>query len=152
MATYLGTHGSKIQNYTTDPDNPNTGEVSIQLISKGLLPLLFVGAGCARAAGCRGHQWRNPRGCGLAIAVANADQVGIAAFADVAVGAIGTGAVVQATDHGPLGFDQGFDFKAQVVEERLVVLPEGLLVQAVAGEQAHAFEEPKAQPGLQPSP
>ena len=27
MATYLGTHGSKIQNYTTDPDNPNTGEV-----------------------------------------------------------------------------------------------------------------------------
>ena len=27
MATYLGTHGSRIQNYTTDPDNPNTGEV-----------------------------------------------------------------------------------------------------------------------------
>ena len=27
MATYLGTHGSKIQNYTTDPDNPITGEV-----------------------------------------------------------------------------------------------------------------------------
>ena len=27
MATYLGTHGSKIQNYTTNPDNPNQGEV-----------------------------------------------------------------------------------------------------------------------------
>jgi hypothetical protein len=27
MATYLGTHGGRIQNYTTDPDNPNTGEV-----------------------------------------------------------------------------------------------------------------------------
>ena len=27
MATYLGTHGSRIQNYTTDPSNPNTGEV-----------------------------------------------------------------------------------------------------------------------------
>ena len=27
MATYLGTHGSKIQNYTTNPDNPNEGEV-----------------------------------------------------------------------------------------------------------------------------
>ena len=27
MAEYLGTHGSRIQNYTTDPDNPNTGEV-----------------------------------------------------------------------------------------------------------------------------
>ena len=27
MATYLGTHGSRIQNYTTDPDNPNNGEV-----------------------------------------------------------------------------------------------------------------------------
>ena len=27
MATYLGKHGSKIQNYTTNPDNPNEGEV-----------------------------------------------------------------------------------------------------------------------------
>jgi len=27
MATYLGTNGSRIQNYTTDPDNPNAGEV-----------------------------------------------------------------------------------------------------------------------------
>jgi|TARA_E500000318_G_C3516686_1_gene194637 hypothetical protein len=27
MATYLGTHGGRIQNYTTNPDNPNTGEV-----------------------------------------------------------------------------------------------------------------------------
>ena len=27
MATYLGTHGSKIQTYTSDPGNPNTGEV-----------------------------------------------------------------------------------------------------------------------------
>jgi len=27
MATYLGTHGSRIQTYTTDPDNPNKGEV-----------------------------------------------------------------------------------------------------------------------------
>ena len=27
MATYLGTHGGRIQDYTTDPDNPNTGEV-----------------------------------------------------------------------------------------------------------------------------
>ena len=27
MATYLGTHGSRIQNYTTNPDNPNEGEV-----------------------------------------------------------------------------------------------------------------------------
>jgi hypothetical protein len=27
MATYLGTHGSKIQTYTSDPSNPNTGEV-----------------------------------------------------------------------------------------------------------------------------
>ena len=27
MATYLGTHGGRIQNYTTDPDNPKTGEV-----------------------------------------------------------------------------------------------------------------------------
>ena len=27
MAEYIGTHGSKIQNYTTDPDNPNTGQV-----------------------------------------------------------------------------------------------------------------------------
>ena len=27
MATYLSTHGSRIQNYTTDPSNPNTGEV-----------------------------------------------------------------------------------------------------------------------------
>ena len=88
----------------------------------------------------------------MAIAVANANQVGIAALADAAVGAIGTGAVVQTTDHGPLGFHQGFDLKAQVVEEGLVVLPEGLLVEAVARQQAHAFEEAQAQPGLQPSP
>ena len=27
MATYLGTNGGRIQTYTTDPDNPNTGEV-----------------------------------------------------------------------------------------------------------------------------
>ena len=27
MATYLGTHGSRIQTYTSDPSNPNTGEV-----------------------------------------------------------------------------------------------------------------------------
>ena len=27
MATYKGTHGTKIQNYTTDPDNPLTGQV-----------------------------------------------------------------------------------------------------------------------------
>ena len=27
MATYLGTHGSKIQTYSTDPTYPNTGEV-----------------------------------------------------------------------------------------------------------------------------
>ena len=27
MATYLGKHGSKIQNYTTNPDNPNEGEL-----------------------------------------------------------------------------------------------------------------------------
>ena len=27
MATYLGTNGSRIQNYTTNPDNPNEGEV-----------------------------------------------------------------------------------------------------------------------------
>ena len=27
MATYLGIHGGKIQDYTTDPDNPITGEV-----------------------------------------------------------------------------------------------------------------------------
>jgi len=27
MATYLSTNGSRIQNYTTDPDNPNNGEV-----------------------------------------------------------------------------------------------------------------------------
>ena len=27
MATYLGTHGSRIQTYTTNPDNPNEGEV-----------------------------------------------------------------------------------------------------------------------------
>ena len=27
MATYLGTHGGKIQNYTTNPDNPPEGEV-----------------------------------------------------------------------------------------------------------------------------
>ncbi len=27
MATYLGKHGIKIQNYTTNPDNPNQGEV-----------------------------------------------------------------------------------------------------------------------------
>jgi len=27
MTTYLGTHGSRIQNYTTNPDNPNEGEV-----------------------------------------------------------------------------------------------------------------------------
>ena len=27
MATYLGKHGSKIQNYTTNPDNQNEGEV-----------------------------------------------------------------------------------------------------------------------------
>ena len=59
---------------------------------------------------------------------------------------------MQAADHGPLGFHQGFDFKAQVVEEGLVVLPEGLLVEAVAGQQTHAFKEAQAQPGLQPSP
>ena len=27
MATYLGTHGNRIQNYTTDPSNPIQGEV-----------------------------------------------------------------------------------------------------------------------------
>ena len=27
MATYLGTHGSRIQNYTADPANPKDGEV-----------------------------------------------------------------------------------------------------------------------------
>ncbi len=27
MATYLGTHGGKIQTYSTDPTYPNTGEV-----------------------------------------------------------------------------------------------------------------------------
>ena len=27
MATYLGTHGTKVQDYTTDPDNPITGQV-----------------------------------------------------------------------------------------------------------------------------
>jgi len=27
MATYIGTHGSKVKNYTTDPDNPNVGQV-----------------------------------------------------------------------------------------------------------------------------
>ena len=27
MATYIGTHGSKVKTYTTDPDNPNVGQV-----------------------------------------------------------------------------------------------------------------------------
>ncbi len=36
MATYLGTHGSRIQNYTTDPDNPNTGEVWYNATAKTL--------------------------------------------------------------------------------------------------------------------
>ena len=117
---------------------------SVQLIGQGLEALVLIRARCARAAGCGRHQWRDPRRFGLAIAVANADQVGIAALADAAVGAIGTGAVVQTTDHGPLRFHQGFDLKAQIVEEGLVVLPEGLLVEAVARQQAHAFKEAQA--------
>ena len=27
MATYIGTHGGKVQDYTTDPDNPIVGQV-----------------------------------------------------------------------------------------------------------------------------
>ena len=124
----------------------------VQLIGQGLHVLFGLWAWCARTAGRRRHQRRNPRRLGLPVAVANADQIGVTAFAHAAVGAVGTRAVVQATDHGPLGFDQGLDFKAQVIEEGLIVLAEGLLVEAVAGEQAHAFEETEAQPGLQPCP
>ena len=36
MATYLGTHGGRIQNYTTDPDNPNAGEVWFNATSNSL--------------------------------------------------------------------------------------------------------------------
>ena len=42
MATYLGTHGSKIQNYTTDPDNPNTGEVWFNATTSNVLKFQYT--------------------------------------------------------------------------------------------------------------
>ena len=36
MATYKGTHGTKIQNYTSDPANPLTGQVWFNSTSSSL--------------------------------------------------------------------------------------------------------------------
>jgi len=58
MATYLGTHGGKIQTYTTDPTYPNTGEVWYNATSKTIKMEATTTAG-AWATGGALNQFRD---------------------------------------------------------------------------------------------
>ena len=86
----------------------------------------------------------------MAEAVAQPQQIGIAALTDTAVGAIGPGAVVNAPHHRPLGCDQALHLEGQIVEEGGVVLAEGALVITGFRQQADPLLKEKAQPGQHP--
>ena len=58
--------------------------------------------------------------------------------------------MVDASDHGQLGRDSGFNFEAEVVQQLGEVLSEGAFVVADGGVVTDALDESKAQPGLDP--
>ena len=106
----------------------------------------------ARTTLGRRHVWRHFRRWGFSKAVAQAHQVGVAAFTHSAISAVGAGAVVQTPHQRPLRLHQCLHFEGQVVEEVLVAASEGLFVQAVVGQHADALNDAEAEPRLEPCP
>ena len=124
---------------------------TVQLLRQGARRAA-AGAIRIRAAAGGRHGHREPLGWSLAKAVAKPHQVGIAAFTHAAVGAVGAGAVMDASHQRPFRRHQGLHLEAQVVEEGGVVLAVGLLVVAHRCVQAHALHKAQAEPGLHPQP
>ena len=58
--------------------------------------------------------------------------------------------MVNASDHGQLWRDSGFNFKAEVVQQLGEVLSEGAFVVADRGVVTDALDESQAQPRLNP--
>ena len=85
-------------------------------------------------------------------AVAQAEQVSVAAFGDAVEGAEGSGPVVDAAHQGDIGGNGCFHLEAQVIQQLAVVIAECLFVQADVRVVADAFKETEAQPGLNPQP
>ena len=121
----------------------------IENLAQGLGPDPLAPARVVTTQGGRDRQ-RLARSRGRAEAVAQADQIGVAALRHAAIGAEGAGAVVHPAHQRPLGRHQGLDFKAQVVEKLAVVLAEGFFVVAGRAQPAHPLDKPQAQPGLHP--
>ena len=86
----------------------------------------------------------------LSPAVAQTQQVGIAALCNAVVSPEGTGTVVDATHQGNLRGDCCFQLDAQVIEQLAVVLPERLFIKADLRVVADALQHAEAQPRLKP--
>ena len=89
-------------------------------------------------------------GCVPSPAVAQAEQISIAAFGDTAISAESTGAVVNPANERQVGGHRCLHLEAEIVQQLGVVLAECFLVKADVGVVADAFNDAEAQPRLNP--